>query len=247
MTRPLSQSPNDEWEEPDPRSASLGKSSALEPADDSPVIRTRSSDWGRRALPRERVGPTRDVDPRERSLIDRIRAGDEAAFEMVFHAQYQTLWAIAMIYVRSPEVAKECVQDVLLRIWEHRARLPVRDNLRGYLTQAVRHHALNHRRSQQVNERWEQQAVHDLRVSGMGEGPRPTDDRAMTADLTAAVCRAVEQVPPRKRQAFQLRWQGGLTNAEIAKRMGVTVKCVEIHLSHALKVVRIALTEYLRP
>src|ERR1700720_3177094 len=116
MTRPLSQSPTDDWEEHDPISASLGTSSTLEPGDDSAVIRTRSSDWGRRTALRERVGPTRDADPRERTLVDRIRAGDEAAFETVFHAQYQTLWAIAMNYVRSPEVAKECVQDVLLRI-----------------------------------------------------------------------------------------------------------------------------------
>ena len=65
----------------------------------------------------------------EETWVARIRAGDATAFEALFQAYYGPLWAYALGLVDSPELAEECVQDVLFRVWAHRGRLIPRKGL----------------------------------------------------------------------------------------------------------------------
>ena len=57
-------------------------------------------------------------------------------------------------------------------------------------------------------------------------------------EIDTALAREVARLPERRRLAFTLRSQYGLTNAEIADAMGVTVKAVEKAISAALKTLR---------
>ena len=56
------------------------------------------------------------------SVIARIRAGDEDAFEALVLEHYNGLCVFAARLVGTDAAAEEIVQDVLMRIWQRRER-----------------------------------------------------------------------------------------------------------------------------
>ena len=73
-------------------------------------------------------------------------------------------------------------------------------------------------------------------VGGEDVADEPAADDAICArQRLAAAVAAIDDLPPRMRQAFRLRRIEGYSQAETAQIMGVTVKAVEKHLGAALK------------
>src|SRR3954466_1313033 len=85
--------------------------------------------------------------------IERIRAGDEAAFEALFRALAPGLCALVARYVHSRAVAEELVQDLFLDLWTRRSQLAVEQALTSYLYMAARNRALNHLKRDQRADR----------------------------------------------------------------------------------------------
>lgn len=188
----------------------------------------------RRATPT----PTTIAIADEEVLVARIRAGDRSAFETLFRVYYPRLVAVMRGFVHSDAVAEERVQDILLRLWEHRTGWVVRDGLARYLYGAVRNQGVNWQKHERVKDRWTTRAVADVSLSGMGRGPSSPEEELAHREIDVALTREVARLPERRRLAFTLRSQYGLTNQEIADAMGVTVKAVEKSISAALKTLR---------
>lgn len=171
-------------------------------------------------------------------LVQRVRAGDERAFEGIFRAHYGSLCAFVNTLVHSRETAEEVVQSVFLKIWIQREQWTVRGNVRAYLFGAVRNQALNQLKRGQMERAWAEDAVADEGILEL-HGTLPDPAAAVEAeDMTRAVHQAIDQLPPRARMAVQLRWEGQLKHSEIAEVMGISVKGVENQLSRALEALR---------
>ena len=59
----------------------------------------------------------------ETTLVERLREGDERAFEEAVVALFPAMLAVARGYVRTPSVAEEVVQEAWIAVLGHR---PVR-------------------------------------------------------------------------------------------------------------------------
>jgi RNA polymerase sigma-70 factor (ECF subfamily) len=177
----------------------------------------------------------------DRALLDRLRHGDEAAYDAIFRAWYAPLVRRTTGMVRERAVAEELVQDVMLELWRRRETLDVNRSIAGYLFQAARNRALNHLRHLQVERRDLAQAA-----------PEPSRDAPAPAtlaaeELDAAIRRTMDELPPRCRQVFELSRVQGLRYAEIAESLGISVKAVEAQMSRALRTFRERLAEWLPP
>src|SRR3989441_13112249 len=85
-------------------------------------------------------------------LPQRIRAGDEAAFEAMFRTHYDGLCRYVSAYLGSRDTAEDVVQGVFARIWEDRAHWVVSD-VPHYLYAAVRRRAMSQFRRAAVRRR----------------------------------------------------------------------------------------------
>jgi RNA polymerase sigma-70 factor (ECF subfamily) len=173
----------------------------------------------------------------------RIRSGDESAFAALFRAYYAPLCTYAAAYVGGIDSAEEIVQEVLLAVWDLRRRLRLTTSLRQYLYGAVRNRAVSHTRRAGSDRRLRDALSWDHAIHAAGSDPaRDAEDRMRAAEIDTAIRETLAGLSPRRRAVSELRWRYGLPYSDIARRLGMAVKTVEIHLNSAVKVLRRRLT-----
>jgi RNA polymerase sigma-19 factor, ECF subfamily len=174
-------------------------------------------------------------------LYPRVRAGDVAAFEQIFKSLHAPLCEVVDSYVRSQDVAEEIVQDLFFVLWTTRNRLPPARSFRAYLFAAARNRALHHLRHRAVVRRWAERTRWDADIAPTGS-PVPRPDQVLQAsEQTAAIRRAIAQLPPRARTAFLLCWEHEMSHAAAATAMGISVKGVEKLVGSARAKLRVLL------
>jgi len=183
-------------------------------------------------------GPDLDPAALERQLAARVRAGDEAAFDQLFTANYPALCDFVVGYVHAPDIAEELVQNVFLRIWEHRARWDPVGGARAYLFAACRHQALDHLKHDRIVARLADRASQEQLIHGLGSPPMRPDEAIQAAELSRALRHAVEQLPERRRLVVVLRWQHQLSYQEIADVLEISVKGVKTQFARAIAALR---------
>jgi RNA polymerase sigma-70 factor (ECF subfamily) len=171
--------------------------------------------------------------------VERIRAGDPAAFERLFLTYHASLCAFGYRYLGARDLAEEIVQEVFLFVWERRETWEVRSSVKSYLYTAVRNAALSYLRHERVVRHRQREAIALFETSSAG-----ADLEAAAAEIAAAVRRAVGRLPERCRLVFTLHREQGLTYAEIAQVLGISPRTVEVQMGRALKSLRRALADY---
>jgi RNA polymerase sigma-70 factor (ECF subfamily) len=170
-------------------------------------------------------------------LLERLRAGDELAFDVIFRTWYAALVTVAERMLRDKAAAEEVVQDVMLELWRRRERLAAEGSAQAYLFASTRNRALNHLRNMRVREKAEPHlAVESSDARG---------DRAVESEIESALRSAIEELPPRCREVFELSRMRGLKYSEIADTLGVSVKAVEAQMGKALRILRERLAPWL--
>lgn len=179
----------------------------------------------------------------ELALVQRVRRGDEQAFEEIFRTYYVRLVSFATTNVGSQATAEELVQEIFLQLWARRDQWTVERSLAAYLFRAVRNRIVNARRSLRLETSYGDDAMHAIEL---GSAP-PADGRLREAEIGAALAHALALLPERPRQVFLLSRRQGLSYAEIGTALGISLKTVEMHMSRALVQLRASLDEWRTP
>lgn len=175
----------------------------------------------------------------DETLLAALQAGSERAFDVTFREYYGPLVGTATALLGDRDLAEEVVQDVMLELWRRRAGIVIETTLRAYLHRAVRNRALNLVRHESVVRR-----TRPLVVDAQ-QPPVPADRAATEHEIDAALARALDELPPRCREVFELSRVRGLRYAEIASALGISIKTVEAQMGKALRMVRARLAPWL--
>jgi RNA polymerase sigma factor (sigma-70 family) len=120
-----------------------------------------------------------------------------------------------------PADAQDVVQDTYLKAVESGDKLEVRQPL-AFLTQVTRNLAIDARRRAALEARFfvEASGGIDLPASGTPE------TETMTREDLGLVAEALNRLPERTQRAFELHRLAGLTQSEVAGRLGVSTALV---------------------
>lgn len=165
-------------------------------------------------------------------LIERIRMGDLAAFEELFRTYYEQLVDFARSHVGSQDVAEDVVQVVFCNVWGLRKQWRPRASVRAYLYGAVRNRCLDYLETERNHERLFLE--HGEHTENEADPARQLEAK----ELRWAIDRSVAELPERRRQIFVLARDHGLSYAEIAALLGISIHTVDVQLVRATRFLR---------
>lgn len=139
-------------------------------------------------------------------------------FEGWYRREHPRLVGLLAVQAGDVEVAEEAVSEAFVRAFERWDRVADMAEPEGWVYRVAVNVLKRRHRRRRVE-----------RVLLLRERSEPQPPPALDGD----VWEAVRRLAPRQRQAVALRYVGGLTEAEVAERMGVAVGTVSATLHHA--------------
>lgn len=175
----------------------------------------------------------------ESELLARVAEGDKRAFGVLFEQRQQLIFNIAYKLTKSRTNSKEIVQDVFLKIWNHREELPALDNFGAYINRMARNQSIDALR---LLAREALRTV-QLQEEQLKKGDFQTEETLQFQETGRILHLALESLPPQQRKVYQLCHEQGLKYEEAAQALGLSPGTVHAHMKQALKNIRVFLKQ----
>jgi len=174
--------------------------------------------------------------PNEEKLLALITLGDEKAFEKVFHHYRHKIYNYACHLLEDRDKADELVQEVFLKVWLLRDRIPTIAKFDAWLFIIARNRIFDMLKllSRELSAR-EQMAL------AYGPEPETAENQLIIKENEELLRHALRQLSPRQQLIFDLSRHQGMKHEEIASRLHISRNTVKTHLVHAIKTLRNAI------
>lgn len=172
---------------------------------------------------------------------------DLAAFNRLFGDYQQRFIRFALSYIADSAAAEDIVMESFVAAWNRRERLTAA-SFPPYTLTVVRNKCLNYLRAQGVRSRAAERIhSHDARMlrTRIATLEACDPEELFSAEARALVEKTLDRLPQRTREIFVRSRVRDESYKQIAAEMGTTVKSVEFEVSKAMKVLRVALKDYL--
>jgi RNA polymerase sigma-70 factor (ECF subfamily) len=178
--------------------------------------------------------------PYEHVLVARLVKGDNNAFSEIFSVYYKDLVMFAFSLTREMTISEEIVQETFVRLWEDHTDLEVKTSLKSLLLKSVQNRCIDwHRHNKIVNDH----KKYFLLNNSFFE--YDTDNYLTWSELNELVEAAMQKMPEKLKEAFEMNRKNGLKYQEIAENLSVSVRTVEVRISQALEFLRKELIDFL--
>lgn len=165
------------------------------------------------------------------NFIGKLRKGDRKSFEKLFLNTYESLCEYSASITKSAEDAEGVVQDIFAILWHNRSVLDTDVNIRAYLFRAVKNRSLDVVQHHGIRQKYHSQMIVLATNNSSAE-------ECSNSHLLRRVREEVRNLPEKNRTVYLLHRRDGLTYAEIATVLDISVKTVEARMSRALKQLR---------
>ena len=170
----------------------------------------------------------------QRGLVERARRGDHEAFAVLVEAAIARLDGAARLILRDRELARDAVQDALIRAWRDLPGLREPERFPAWLYKLTVHACLDlaRRRKRRVQE----VELTPLSSPFVGDAASHVANREL---LDAALRR----LQPEGRAVVVLHYYLGMPLTDIAGELRIPIGTVKSRLNRSLGVMRSTLTE----
>lgn len=165
-------------------------------------------------------------------LMQEIANGNKTAWETLYRQYFEILRRHAIAKTRNPMESDDIAQEVLIRLWLKRERLPQVTYPYQYLITAVNHMIYNYFRHLGIVRKYERNA--DVEYTD-----ETLESEVHRKSIEAAIDGEINRLPVRCRTAFNLSRQCHMSNREIAKEMQISRRTVENYITTALRRLRL--------
>lgn len=155
----------------------------------------------------------------------------------MFTHYYRELLGFLSRKVSDRATAADLVQESYVRVYASQRAGPVVRDPRALLYKTARNLVIDQSRRSDVRARFaepEDEVASDEPDNTLGPIALEPDTALQSQQMVNAMLATIDGLPPRCRQAFILHKFDGLSHAEVAARMGVSVKMIEQHVRTAV-------------
>ncbi len=169
----------------------------------------------------------------EEKILQLLAAGSERAFTQLFDRYRNQVYGTAFRFLKSEALAEEIVQDVFLKVWLKRDEIAQVDRFDAYLFVMTRNMVFD-RIKKMANEA----VIYKVIGRSFSEIDHHTENRLQDRQYQQLLQQAVNLLPPRQKQVFQLSRFEGLSQEAIAEKMQLSRLTVKTHMAKALQSIR---------
>lgn len=174
----------------------------------------------------------------ENFLLSALKQDNKEAFSLLFQKYYTDLVLFCGNFVRDKSSCEDIVQSIFLKLWNDRKSIRIETSLKSYLLRAVRNSCFDEFRHLEIVRQYESDPDHSVLDC------YDTDNYILYSDLSAHLQQALDQLPAAYREAFEMNRFEGLKYREIAVRLNVSERTVEVRVSKALEMLRKLLKDF---
>jgi RNA polymerase sigma-70 factor (ECF subfamily) len=166
------------------------------------------------------------------ALVAAIAAGDREAFGRFYDLTAPMAFGLIRRVLRDPDAAAEVLQEVFWQVWQDAPRYdPKRGSAEAWLVMRAKTRAIDRLRSIRRRDRT---FVAPVDESVTPPSAEPAPDPAVVAEDRSLVQAALAQLPEAQRRVIELAFFEGLTQTEIATRLGEPLGTVKTRARLAL-------------
>lgn len=167
----------------------------------------------------------------DKELFNRIATGDEQAFTDLFRLYTPKLLPFLIKLTRNEQLAKEMFQETFLRLWVNRSDLINVKQPAAWIYKIGSNVSITYLRTQSNRRR----LLKNVEIVEAGEFVTEMID---SKELKLIIRRAVDLLPEKRREVYQLSREEGLSHQEIAEKLNIAVNTVKAQIGTSLKFIQ---------
>lgn len=183
---------------------------------------------------------TNEIDLKDLIIIEGLERNDKVVFDYVFNYYYSSLCAFSIQYIDNRNSVEDLVQDFFVYLWVEAPRLKIKSSLRSYLFTSIKNRCLDYQKHHKIIEKYR-----TYLLFSSDKEDDSTEQFFAESELRQAIQTSLAKLPPRCREIFELSRLTGLSNQEIAEKLDLSKRTVELQISNSLKILRKELAEFL--
>ena len=174
-------------------------------------------------------------------LVGRIQAADESALSALYDRWVNQVYSIAVHILGCADEADDIVERTFSQIWKDAVRYdPSRGSVGSWIVFIARSHALTRRRSDVRRVRHDELRTSYMENEGAVSAASPLQDVEASEDR-ALIRGAVDRLPEEQQRVVTMAYFDGLSQTEIAERLGVPLGTVKTRVRLAINKLRASL------
>lgn len=165
----------------------------------------------------------------ESELLARIAEGDASVYPYLHDTYYNSLVYFSINIIQDQQQAEDIVVEALVKLWQTPARFESLGKLRSYLFTLVRNASLNHLKHMKVRAKSQLTLLPEEQVDAHLEV------LVVESDLMHHIHQEIYRMPEAYRQVLELLYIDGLSSAEAAERLGISMDNLRQRKGRAIK------------
>lgn len=172
----------------------------------------------------------------DNALFSLLLEGDDHAFTEIYNRYWSILYLYVLKFSGRNDQAEDIVQDVFISLWKRTDKAKHQTSLSGYLYTSVRYKIFDLIDHEKVR------AKHLTSLAEFLDTNRIVADSALIErDLKNSIESAIQLLPSKMREVFELSRKEGMSQKEISAQLKISDKTVKKQMSKALKILRLKL------
>jgi RNA polymerase sigma factor (sigma-70 family) len=174
-------------------------------------------------------------DKHGRELWNSFLAGDDEAFGLLYTAHVNQLYDYGLHFTSDSEQVKDCVQDLFVRLYANRRRLPAVENVRAYLYFSLKNMLFNMFRKEIEHDRLD--TVEPAFLIELSAETQLIESERLYEQKKRIVL-IMENLTPRQREVLYYRFVEELPFEEICRLMQMNYQSVRNLLHRTIQKIR---------
>jgi RNA polymerase sigma factor (sigma-70 family) len=174
----------------------------------------------------------------DEALLSLVASSDDQALAELYDRFGRVAYGLALRVLRDEALAQDAVQEAFLAVWRSADRfLAERAKASTWILTLV------HRRAVDLVRREDRRRGEPLERAAEPVSPATTEEEATIGFERRVVQEALRQLTPEQREALELGYYGGLTQSELAERLGQPLGTIKSRMFTGLSRLRDLLAE----